>query len=266
MTSLEEEFDDDELSAEDSFEQVMLAGISGHARSQQRVIGPSGIGTPCPMKLAYQLAQADPARLPHTEWRQTVGTGVHSWAENAFNTWGKGRWLTETRVYVGDIVTPRTRLEIWGTSDLFHIPTGTVVDLKVPGNEGLKKMRQHGIGQTYHVQSQLYGCGYANKGFEVKRVAIAAMPAAGEFRDRVWVEHDFNPKVAQAGLDRASRVLAHIERHGLEATLAKMKPVDDYCRKCEFARPGKDRPTCPTFTPRPPAAGSLGELMARRRR
>lgn len=249
-----------ELDAEESFTQVMLAGIRGHARSQQRLIGPSGVGTPCPRKLAYMLAQADPDRRPHTEWRQTVGTGVHSWVENTFGTWGKRDWLTETKVYVGDIVTPHGITKIHGTSDLFHIPTGTVVDLKVPGSEGLKKMRLHGPGQTYRVQSHLYGCGYVDKGYEVKKVAIAAMPAAGEFKDRVWYEEDFNPQIAQAGLARAGRLLAHIEKHGLEATLEKLKPFDDFCRKCEFARPGKDRPTCPTATPRNEAT-TLAELL-----
>lgn len=250
---------------EESFEQIMLRGIKGHARSQQRIIGPSGVGTPCPRKLAYQLAQADPARRPETEWRQTVGTATHKWVEETFIEHGAGIWLTETRVYVGDLVTPRGTVQIWGTSDLFHVPSGTVVDLKVPGSTGLKKMRQHGIGQTYRVQSHLYGQGYANKGYEVNHVAVIAMPAAGEFKDRVWHSEPFNPKIAQAGLDRASRILAHVEKAGLEATLEKLKKIDDYCARCEFSRPGNDRPTCPTATPRQPT-GTLAEMMAKTRR
>jgi hypothetical protein len=261
---MNDDFDEDVPVAEEDFADTFLAGISGHARSHQRRIGPSGIGTPCPRKLAYQLAESETDRRPHTELRQTVGTAVHSWVEGRFQEHGGGRWLTETKVYVGDLVTPSGTTRIDGTSDLYHVPTATVVDLKVPGAEGVKKLRLHGLGQTYRVQGHLYGCGYANLGYPVRAVAVIAVPAAGEWRDRVWCEEPFNPRIAQAGLDRASKVLGHIEKHGLDATLEKLKPVNDFCRRCEFARPATGRGACPTATPQS-SSNSLKDLLKKKR-
>jgi hypothetical protein len=129
------------------------------------------------------------------------------------------------------------------------LPDDTVADIKVPGSEGLKKMRKDGPGQGYKVQGQLYGVGYRNMGLRPKTVAIAAMPAAGEWRDRVWLEEPFDERVAVAALKRAGKVMQAIEEDGLEETLGRLRPVDDYCRKCDFARPAPGRPTCPTATP-----------------
>lgn len=249
-----------ELSAEEHFERVVLSGMAGHKRSQQRLIGPSGLGTPCPKKLAFLLAQVDGQARPESQWRQTVGTSVHSWAEDKFNELGEGLWLTERRVTVGELVTTNGRTTIQGTADLFHVPSGTVVDIKVPGPNTLKDKRANGPGQTYRVQGQLYGVGYQNAGYKVNAVAVVALPAAGEFRERVWMEEPFNPRVAEAALNRASKVLQAIEDNGLDHTLGRLKAVDDYCRRCPFARPGAGRPTCPTANPTTQATTVKGLL------
>lgn len=252
--------DDSSLSAEEHFEKTVLAGMAGHERSHQKLIGPSGLGTPCPRKLAYLLAQVDDVQKPETQHRQTVGVGYHAWAERTFIKHGKGLWLTERRVHVGDIVTSNGTTEIWGTADLFHIPSGTVVDIKVPGPQSIKDKKKHGPGQGYRVQGHLYGAGYQREGFMVKAVAVIAMPAAGEFRERLWMEEPYNPAIAESALKRASRVLQAIEDDGLPATLDRLKPVDDFCRRCPFAMPAAGRPTCPTANPSTPAA-SVADLL-----
>jgi hypothetical protein len=226
----------EELSAEEDFERVMLAGMAGHKRSHQRLIGPSGLGTPCPKKLAYLLAQVEGTPRPESQWRQTVGTSVHTWAEGKFNQFGPD-WITERRVHVGDLVTTNGTTEIWGTADLFHKPSGTVVDIKVPGPQSIKDKRKDGPGQGYRVQGHLYGCGYVDLGFEVRSVVVAALPAAGEFRERLWMEEPFNPAIAEAALRRASKILQAIEDNGLEHTLNRLPAVDDYCRRCPTAKP-----------------------------
>jgi hypothetical protein len=251
---------DTSLSAEDHFTKTVLAGMAGHERSQQKLIGPSGLGTPCPRKLAYQLAQADDRQKPETQHRQTVGVGYHAWAEDKFIRYGEGLWLTERKVMVGKLVTTNGETEIWGTADLFHVPSGTVVDIKVPGPGSIKEKKTHGPGQTYRVQGQLYGAGYENEGFAVNAVAVVAMPAAGEFRERLWFEEPYNPAVAQAALNRASRVLQAVEDDGLPATLERLKTVDDFCRRCPFATPAPGRPTCPTANPTVTATTVAGLL------
>lgn len=250
----------DELSAEEDFERVMLAGMGGHERSHQKLIGPSGLGTPCPKKLAYLLAQAVTLPRPESQWRQTVGTAVHSWAEDKFVKYGRGKWLTERKVTVGELVTTNGTTLIQGTADLFYVPTGTVVDIKVPGPQSIKDKRKEGPGQSYRVQGHLYGLGYQNEGYKVRAVAVSALPAAGEFRERLWMEEPFDPRIAQAALNRASRILQAIEDDGLESVLERLKAVDDFCRRCPFASPQKDRPTCPTANPTTPATSVRGLL------
>jgi hypothetical protein len=253
---------DTELSAEDDFERVMLAGMGGHERSHQKLVGPSGLGTPCPKKLAYLLAQAVAAPRPESQWRQTVGTAVHSWVEDKFIKYGRGKWLTERKVTVGELVTTNGTTVIQGTADLFYIPKGTVVDVKVPGPQSIKDKRKDGPGQGYRVQGHLYGLGYQNEGYEVRAVAVAALPSAGEFRERLWMEEPFNPAIAEAALRRASKILQAIEDNGLEHTLNRLPAVDDFCRRCPFASPSpqKGRPTCPTAKPHTPATSVKGLL------
>lgn len=247
---------------QDSFDRVFLAGVAGHARSQQRKIGPSGLGTPCPRKLAYQLAQMMAKRHPESELRQTIGTATHSWVENTFTQFGGGDWLTETRVSVGSLTPDSGEVEIEGTSDLYHIPSKTVVDLKVPGVNSCKNMKLHGMSQTYLVQLMLYGQGYRNLGYEVQRVALAAVPAGGEWKDRVWLEADFDEKIVKAALARATKILNAIEKIGFDTTLSKLEPVDDYCRRCEWARPADGYPVCQTVNERK-IATNMRELLRR---
>jgi hypothetical protein len=78
-----------------------------HPRSQQVAIGPSEIGCECPRRLAYKLAGVESVNSGGSGWRPTVGTAVHSWLQHAFELsnlkLGEVRWLTETRVDVGEI-------------------------------------------------------------------------------------------------------------------------------------------------------------------
>lgn len=95
-------------------------------RSQQKALGPSEVGHPCPRKLAYGLMDepgepgfSDP--LP-----SLIGTAFHSWLEWAApqhnELLGRERWLPETKVTV--------REGLSGTCDLFDTDTGTVIDHK----------------------------------------------------------------------------------------------------------------------------------------
>jgi hypothetical protein len=201
--------------------------IIGEPRSQQKMIGPSEIGTACEHCLAAKLAgweeKQDAAWLPY------VGTAMHAYLEPVF-TIGEG-WLTETRVSVG-FVGP---LEVLGTSDLFHIPSGTVIDHKLTGATTLRKAKA-GPTPVYRTQAHLYGLGFFRAGYDVSAVAINYLPRnAVSLKQGVWWQEDFNPVIALDALDRVSRLLEILEAMpSVEARDAYITnlPRDADCYSC----------------------------------
>jgi len=191
-------------------------GIVNHPRSLQQRIGPSELGTPCEHCLAAKLAgwteQRDAAWLP------TVGTAVHAWLADEFM--GTPRWLTETKVEVGDL----NGVPITGSADLFDLASGTVIDWKIVGVGTLRTVRASGPSDQYRAQAHLYGRGFARAGHRVERVAIAylfrnAFPTA---QMHLWTE-DYDESVAVAVLDRATTMLRR-----LDAMYAVGADVDAY--------------------------------------
>lgn len=128
--------DPDGRHTEAAYLAVIHDAILNHPRSLQTAIGPSEIGTPCDRKIAYKLLR-HPERPQPPAWLPTIGTGVHSWLEDAFDQGAyrellasggdQERWLTETRVTVGYI--PGMGF-LEGSCDLYDRYTGTVVDHK----------------------------------------------------------------------------------------------------------------------------------------
>lgn len=243
-------------------ERVILSGIAGHERSQQRLIGPSSLGTPCKRELAFKLMSPEPGESPTTQWRQTVGTAVHEKLERIFNASESGA-LTETRVNVGEVYLPgKGMVEISGTADLFY--KETVVDFKVPGITSLRNKRKNGPGQQYRLQSHLYGRGFIRAGYDVKRVAILALPNSGEWRDRWWWWEPYREDLAIKALERAIKIGKAIDEFGLEAVIEALEPVDNYCHRCPFGLPGSGMPQCETAIEAPvrkPGHTSLKELI-----
>lgn len=177
--------------------------IVGEPRSQQKMIGPSEIGTACEHCLAAKLAGWD--EREEAAWLPYVGTAMHAYLEPVF-TIGEG-WLTETRVSVGMI----GAFEVLGTSDLFHIPSGTVIDHKLTGATTLKKAKG-GPTPVYRTQAHLYGLGFFRAGFPVNTVAINYLPRnAVSIKAGVWWEEPFDPLLALEALDRATDILKKLE-------------------------------------------------------
>lgn len=176
--------------------------IIGEPRSQQKMIGPSEIGTACDHCLNAKLAgweeREEAAFLPY------IGTAMHAYLEPVF---AGPEWLTETRVSVGYI----GEWEVKGTSDLLHVPSGTVIDHKLTGTTTLKKAKG-GPAPVYVTQAHLYGLGFLRAGFDVKRVAINYLPRNGlTLRMGLWWEDEFNPLIALAALDRASLIVSTLQ-------------------------------------------------------
>ena len=225
---------------EDLYLGVIKDGITRHPRSLQKRIGPSEIGKPCDRWILHKLnGDGEPERGP--AWKPAVGTAVHDQLERWFdaaNRPGGGdvrnmEWVTEWEVTVGAI----GGQWITGHSDLFHVPTGTVIDHKIVGPKQLSKYRLHGPSQQYRVQAHLYGAGFTNDGGwgPARTVAIAFLPRDGELSNTVFWSEPYDPHLAASAMLRAERLNTMLQVVGIDAALAASPLCDDewctWCRK-----------------------------------
>lgn len=167
-------------------------------RASQTNIGPSELSSPCDRRIAYRLAGIQEINNTLDPWPAIVGTAVHSWLDSAVSAWirtGHGLdWLTETKLTVGDWVT--------GRSDLFNVPRATVVDWKGVSADRMKQIQAKGSPENYRNQLHLYGLGYENRGYTVKRCALAYFPRSGLIKDLHVDLFDYDQDKAQALLRR----------------------------------------------------------------
>lgn len=210
--------------------------MRGHARSQQRLIGPSEIGVPCERALLHKLAQTpEPPREPG--WKPQVGTYCHSGMETVFGLPSRTQegWLCEERLLVGTIGPD----EIHGSCDLFHAG-GLVNDWKFVGQTKLKRVKADQYpGDQYRAQAHLYGKGWEDDGYPVHVVMITFLPRDGELNDGyVWWE-TYDRGVAEAALERARNRYRLLSTLGLEAALALFEPCED--RWCPWCGPERGK-------------------------
>ncbi|OIU88634.1 hypothetical protein [Microbacterium sp. AR7-10] len=226
---------------EDLYLGVINAGITAHPRSLQKRIGPSELGKPCDRWMLRKLAgEEEPQRGP--AWKPAIGTAMHDQLERWFDAANRGggdvantEWVTEWQVTVGRIGdTPIT-----GHSDLYHVPTGTVIDHKVVGAKQLAKYRLHGPSQQYRVQAHLYGKGFTDDGGwgPCRAVAIAFLPRDGELHQAYFWSEPHDPHLALDALGRANRLWALLQVVGLDAALRTAPFCDDeWCSWCKADR------------------------------
>lgn len=222
---------------EDLYMGVIRAGITAHPRSLQKRIGPSEIGKPCDRWMLHKLnGDEEPERGP--AWKPAIGTAVHAQLDEWFSGANRGggdiantEWITEWEVNVGRI----GDTDITGHSDLFHVPTGTVIDHKIIGPNQLKKYRLHGPGAQYRTQAHLYGKGFTddNGWGPCRTVAIAFLPRDGELHQAYFWSEPYDPHLAVAALARANRLWALLHVVGLDRALATTTLCDDqWCTWC----------------------------------
>lgn len=220
----------------------LLSVITGSAnnapRSLQRHIGPSQVGMPCERRLALTLLDATEHNTSRDSWPATVGTAVHSWLADAFTadnaqliaSGQPPRWLVEQRVQV--------RPGLAGSCDLYDLWTHTVIDHKTVGVTNLRGYRNAGNpGPQYRTQAHLYGQGWANAGLPVRRVAVVFYPRSGMLRDTWMWDEDYDPAVAQAGLDRMDQVLTFMNALDIDSDPTPMKALTrdtTHCDWCPF--------------------------------
>lgn len=232
----EHEHSDQAVSLADTYLDVIVDSIVNQPRSLQKRIGPSEIGVECERAILHKL-NGDPEPRGGIPWKPTVGTAVHSYLEEAFtadaNTVGsdnQGRWLVEQRVTVGHLgETPIT-----GSTDLFDIWTGTVLDHKVIGKSTGKKYRAHGPSRQYYVQGMLYGLGWKRAGYDVKMVAICFIPREGELSGDTFIwTAPFDEQTALDAMARLNGLHALLGAVGIDKALELYQPCDDrWCRWC----------------------------------
>lgn len=182
--------------------QIILWNEKNSARSRQQAVGPSELGSECERRLAYRIAGAAPVNLSSDPWPAIVGTSIHDWLERAVNNYQYKvkdlGYLTELRVYPDPMVR--------GRSDVFHVPTGTVIDHKSTGTDGMRKVRKGIISEAYRIQVHVYGLGHKRAGRDVKNVALVFYPRSGWLDDAyVWME-PYDESVALAAVRRLYRI------------------------------------------------------------
>lgn len=171
-------------------------------RSLQAIPGPSELGDPCDRRLAYRLAGSPVFNTMPDPLAAVVGTGLHSWLEQAIlryvQTFGDTTLVPETRLQIDPLIA--------GTSDLYHRDLQAVVDYKGASSDVIDEAAKNGPQPGYKVQAHLYGYGYEHAGLKVSYVSIIYIPRAGTLKGMyVWAE-EYNPQIAIDALARMYRI------------------------------------------------------------
>lgn len=221
---------------EQALNDVIVNAIVNQPRSQQKLIGPSEIGTDCLRCLARKLAgiqKLPPETVSDVPWLPAIGTAVHALLEEFFHAANEGleepRWLIEQKLDIGNIGGNL----ITGSCDLFDTVTNTVIDHKIVGETKLRSVPRHGPGDTYRIQAHLYGYGWVNKGYNVETVAVKFYPrnnvslAAGQF----WHE-PYDETIAVQALQRANQIYAMVITTDDLTAYLKSLPNSASCFSC----------------------------------
>lgn len=200
-------------------------------RSMQREIGPSGVGVTCDRRLAYSMLEWDQVNTDTDPLAAIIGTAVHAWLADAFaNIPG---FIVEQRLTV--------RQGLNGSADLFYTPLGAVLDWKVVGHTAWKRYRNEGPSQQYKVQTQLYGRGFANLGYPVRKVGCVFICRTGKLNDIfVWLD-DYKPDVVDAAFARQDTILELVATLDVERypeRWALVPTTDSHCSFCPWFAPG----------------------------
>lgn len=183
----------------EQLQKIILWTEQTSPRSRQRSIGPSELGDPCDRRIAYRIAAVDSVNIHGDPWPAIVGTAVHGWLEEAITRFqrenGYQGWLTELRVHPDPLVA--------GRSDLFHEPTGTVVDFKTTNADTIRKLQRGGAPSPgYITQINLYGLGHVRAGRPVNNVCLVYYPRSGWLRDAFVWHGAYDQGIAEQALQR----------------------------------------------------------------
>lgn len=196
-----------ELQDEDPFSQLLKSKLieiilwfdKQNPRSKQVAIGPSEIGDQCDRRIGYRIAQIPKCNTEFDPWPAIVGTALHAWLDKAVQAWTQDQgdqvhWSTETTLSMSEFVE--------GHSDLYSHEFQAVIDWKGAGPDVMRKIRKDGPPVGYMIQTHIYGYGFEQKGWPVKKVALAFLPRAGWLKDMYVWSADYDRSVAESALTR----------------------------------------------------------------
>ena len=200
-------------------------------RSKQKAIGPSEAGTECTRKLAYKLLDWEKTNEGSSfSWAATVGTAIHSHLASIFSK--IEGFEVEQRVQI--------RPGLAGSIDLFHIPSGTVIDWKTTSPSALPQKKKYPSAQNI-IQVQLYAYGKAQAGADVKQVALVYLPTSGSLDDMHIELQDYDPQVALDALNRIDNIYALLTAADVEANPHMWREIPKVagrlCMYCPYFRP-----------------------------
>lgn len=209
-------------------------------RSVQEHLGPSEIADECEKEIAWKVsgAHAGPKRRNPWAWEAIQGTAIHAHIEQALAK--DPHWLTEKSLSMGSV----TR----GTSDAYHIPSGTVVDWKTAGKTVLAEVRKGGLGYKRMGQGSCYGMGWEDAGFEVRQVCMVFLPRGLSIEDRVGICEPYDRAFAQEVLDRYLRIVQAVKELDLSnhpERLTEFAPRSKGCHYCSHPQ-GVQKTSGPT--------------------
>tara|TARA_R110000822_G_C15290399_1_gene490999 strand:+ start:124 stop:858 length:735 start_codon:yes stop_codon:yes gene_type:complete len=198
-------------------------------RSKQKAIGPSEAGTDCTRKLAYKLLDWEISNPGSGgNWAAAVGTAIHAHLANMFEK--LEGYEVEQRVKI--------RSNLSGTVDLFHIPSGTVIDWKTTNNVESKRRNPSNQNQ---IQVQLYGYGKAQSGADVRNVALVYLPVTGDL-DQLHVElYPYDEQIALDALKRIDNIYELLSTVDVENNPVMWSHIpavtSRMCNYCPFFKP-----------------------------
>jgi hypothetical protein len=201
---------------------IGLADATGR-RSLQRVIGASEIGIECDRQLAYKMTGTAAVNRPDP-LRAIVGTALHMWLRQAYDRLdgGSGRFVTETRLeYRG----------IPGSADCYDRNLKMVIDWKSSTLKKIADLKRQGVPQTYVVQAHTYGAALAQRGEDVRFVALVFIPIDGTLQGIWSMVIPLDRGIADAGVDRVN-TLRDVEPSTVACTPSRL------CGWCGWYAPG----------------------------
>jgi hypothetical protein len=218
-----------------------IESLTTLGRSLQKEIGVSEIGMTCRRCVARKMAEFDKAVIV-SSWRTTIGRAVHELLANELPELPHHKHDGSLLVENGLIVHTYKGWTLRGSCDVFapnlDSDEGLVLDWKVVGDDTLETTRRAILlggapKAQYVIQGQLYGLGWALKGYSVKRICIAMLPAnKGNLRrDHVKYEYDFDPMVAATALAAVEQMIDDAEVIGWEAVVKSYEP-ERGCLSC----------------------------------
>lgn len=248
------------LAVADGYMDAVVDSIVNQPRSLQAHIGPSEMGVDCSITLLHKLNGDQEPERDKVPWKPTVGTGVHTYLEEAFDRVGRSgrdplRWLTERKVTVGHIAGK----PVTGSCDLFDLWNQAVIDHKCVGDRTGAKYRKSGPSAQYRAQAHLYGKGWEDAGMRPNLVMIVFLPRDGDLEDAFFWSEPYDRT-------KAEKTIARV--HGLEVlrqTVGIEKALEAYAAEkcghefCDWHKSGRqNRGRNPRPAPATDVAGLFG--------